>query len=251
MLFNQNDTFIGASLRKYGEYSKDEMDLFAWFIQPGMTVLEGGANIGAHTVGLSQIVGPTGRVFAFEPQRLMFQTLCGNLALNSCVNVHAFQAALGDKAGQLCVPAPAADRATNFGGVSLIGCTQGEVTPVSIIDDLQLADCDFIKLDVEGMEVEALAGASGTVQARRPFIYAENDRRDRSEALLSLLMSWEYRLYWHSPRLFSEDNFNRDPQNIFGRMASLNVFCVPREKGVLVKGLEEITSAQAKMPMQF
>ena len=52
-------------------------------IQPGDVVIEVGANIGPHTVFLAQHVGPQGLVLAFEPQRILFQTLCANLALNS------------------------------------------------------------------------------------------------------------------------------------------------------------------------
>jgi FkbM family methyltransferase len=48
-----------------------------------MTVLEVGANIGVFTVPLARFVHPGGRVIAFEPQRIMYQMLCGNLALNA------------------------------------------------------------------------------------------------------------------------------------------------------------------------
>ncbi|HZK98573.1 MAG TPA: FkbM family methyltransferase [Caulobacteraceae bacterium] len=95
MLYNRNDQYVGASLARYGEFSRGESDLFGQIVRPGATVVEGGANIGVHTVEFSQRVGPGGSVWAFEPQRIVFQTLCANLALNSCVNVRAFQAGLG------------------------------------------------------------------------------------------------------------------------------------------------------------
>ena len=90
MLYNRNDTYIGASLRKYGEFSREETALFQLIVQPGRTVLDIGANIGVHTIDMSRLVGPVpGRCNAFEPQRLVFQVLCANLALNSCANVFA------------------------------------------------------------------------------------------------------------------------------------------------------------------
>jgi hypothetical protein len=87
MLYNRNDVFVGASLRKYGEHSWLEHELVSRVVRPGQLIVEAGANIGAHTVGLSRLVGASGALLAFEPQRVVFQTLCANLALNQCKNV--------------------------------------------------------------------------------------------------------------------------------------------------------------------
>jgi len=198
MLYNRNDRYIGASLRKYGEFSPGESEMFRQIVPAGATVVEGGANIGVHTVELSRLVGPEGRVIAFEPQRIVFQALCANLALNSCVNVHAFQAGIGEAPGEISVPFLPPDQAFNFGALSLIGTTAGEATPVRTIDELALTACHVIKLDIEGMEVEALAGGAQTIAAHRPLLYIENDRQARSEELLTLLMSCNYRLYWRN-----------------------------------------------------
>src|SRR4051812_31054692 len=89
MLYNKHDRYIGESLRKYGEFSAGECELFRQIVRPGDVVVEVGANIGCHPVDLSRLVGPQGLIVAFEPQRLVFQTLCANLALNSCANVSA------------------------------------------------------------------------------------------------------------------------------------------------------------------
>lgn len=67
MLYNVNDAYIGAMLDQYGEFSEDENEIFQQLLRPGMTVVEAGANIGAHTVPIAQRVGPRGRVLAFEP----------------------------------------------------------------------------------------------------------------------------------------------------------------------------------------
>ncbi|TFG83046.1 MAG: FkbM family methyltransferase, partial [Chromatiales bacterium] len=53
-----------------------------------------GANIGTHTLALARLVGQQGLVFAFEPQRIVFQTLCANMALNSLDNVHCINSAV-------------------------------------------------------------------------------------------------------------------------------------------------------------
>jgi FkbM family methyltransferase len=240
MLFNRYDQYIGASLRKYGEWSENELTLFQQLVPSGSVVVEGGANVGAHTVGLSKLVGISGTVHAFEPQRLVFQTLCANLALNGCVNVYAYHAALGARSGAVLVPALPPDRPANFGGVGLQGVATGEPTPLRRIDELDLRACRLIKLDVEGMEAEALQGAAQTVQRLRPLLYVENDRPHLQDDLIRLLHSWSYDAYWHVPPYFSKDNFAGDQENIFGQLASVNVAGFPAELHVSVPGAKKI-----------
>jgi FkbM family methyltransferase len=229
MLYNRNDTYIGASLRKYGEFSGEETALFRLIVQPGRTVLDVGANIGAHTVDLSRLVGPAGVVHAFEPQRLMFQLLCANMALNSRTNVFTHHAAVGAASDTLLVPWLDPDECHNYGGLSLMGSQPGEVVPLVTIDSLGLKDCQFIKLDVEGMEAEALRGAVATIERLRPILYVENDRQARSADLIGLLQQYGYRLYWHLPPLYSANNFRADAENIFGNKVSVNMICIPAE----------------------
>jgi len=229
MLYNRNDTYIGASLRQYGEFSPEEAELFRLIVQPGRTVLDVGANIGAHTVELSRLAGPSGTVHAFEPQRLVFQLLCANVALNSRANVFTHPAAVGAVAGILLVPALDPDQSANYGGVSLMEGGKGEPVPLITIDSLALPDCQFLKLDVEGMETEALRGAAETIERFRPILYVENDRQARSAELIELIQRFRYRLYWHLPPLFSADNFRCESKNIFGRKVSVNMICIPDE----------------------
>ena len=88
--------------------------------------MEIGANIGSHTVPLAQWAGPEGQVFAFEPQRIVFQTLCANVALNNLVNVYCLQQAVGSESGSIIVPNLDYQVENNFGGLTLGSSTQGE-----------------------------------------------------------------------------------------------------------------------------
>jgi FkbM family methyltransferase len=241
MLYNRNDSYVGASLRKYGEFSAGEAELFRQVVEPGMTVLEIGANLGAHTVDLSRLAGASGVVHAFEPQRLAFQLLCANIALNSCSNVFAHQMAVGVAHGTLAVPLLDPNAANNFGGLSLADGQPGEPVPLVTVDEMALPACHFLKLDVEGMEVEALRGAAETISRLRPILYVENDREARSPELISLLQSYRYRLYWHLPPLYHPDNFAMDAENIFGDVVSINLLCLPVESSWVVNGLREVT----------
>ena len=243
MLFNRFDQYVGASLRKYGEFSPGEAALFRQLIGPGAIVVEVGANIGAHTVELSRLVGPAGMVIAFEPQRVVFQTLCANLALNSCANVHAFQLAIGAAPGDILVPHLPPDQPANFGGLSLIGAQEGERVALRTLDELGCGHCELIKLDLEGMEVEALHGGANLIARLRPVLYVENDRQERATELTALLRSWNYRLYTHTPPLYAADNFTGDGENIFGNIVSINLLCLPAESPVVVEGMQEVAAA--------
>ena len=244
MLYNRNDMYVGASLSKYGEFSPGESEIFRAFITPGAVVVEVGANIGAHTVELSRLVAPGGVVIAFEPQRIVFQTLCANVALNGCANVYARQEAVGAAPGEILVPFLPPTQRNNFGGLSLTGATRGEPVPLRTLDSLGVKACRFLKLDCEGMEVEALRGGEAMLRALRPILYVENDRKERSAELIRLLLDWNYQLYWHLPPLFPAQNFNEDSENIFDNIVSINMLGVPAELNLTIKGLRPVEAPQ-------
>jgi FkbM family methyltransferase len=188
MVYPLTDRFVGRSLDRYGEFSQGEADLFQQIVKPGQVVAEIGANIGAHTVALAAMVGPEGRVLALEPQRVLFQMLCANVALGGHANVHAHHAAGGREEGHIHVPGIDYAAEGNFGGVALGGYRKGARVRVARLDDLGLGACHFLKIDVEGMEGEVIAGAEETIGEFRPVLYVENDRREKSASLIEQLL---------------------------------------------------------------
>ncbi|MEM0970928.1 MAG: FkbM family methyltransferase, partial [Verrucomicrobiota bacterium] len=114
ILFNRKDAYIGKSLALYGDFSEGECDVFHQLISSGETLIEVGANIGALTVPLARFVGPKGRVIAFEPQRILYQVLCGNIAQNQLTNVEAYQKGCGAARGQMKVPPLDYTRRNNY-----------------------------------------------------------------------------------------------------------------------------------------
>ena len=246
MLYNKYDIYIGGSLQKYGEFSVSEQNVFSQIVGTGALIVEVGANIGAHTVQLARLAGPDGEVHAFEPQRIVFQALCANLALNQCMNVFARQAAVGANVGTITVPHLDPLVRDNFGGVTLQGATFGESVPLVTLDGLDLPACQFLKVDVEGMEVEVLEGAEQLIETHRPVMYLENDRVERSEELLRIVERLRYRAYWHYPRIFNPENYFGDPENSFGGTGSVNILCVPSESKFQVPGLRQVLSVHEK-----
>ena len=242
MVYNKNDIYVGGSLQKYGEFSVSEQAVFRQVLRDGTLAVEVGANIGAHTVELSRFVGAAGEVHAFEPQRIVFQTLCANLALNQCANVFARQMALGATTGSISVPPVEPSVRGNFGGIAMGQFAGGEPVPVATLDSLDLPACNLIKVDVEGMEIDVLKGSVQTIEMYRPVMYVENDRSEHSEALLTLIADLGYESYWHLAALFSANNFAGDAENIFPNLASINVLCVPKESNLTIQSLKRINS---------
>ena len=230
MMYFPHDQYIGASLEKYGEYNKDETEFLCNAIVEGSFVVEVGANIGTHTVPMAQKVGKKGHLLVFEPQRVLHHMLCGNLAINALWNVTTERVALGSKKGTSLVPLIDYSEPGNFGSVEMSE-TEGEPVALMRLDDYPIPALHFLKIDVEGMELEVLKGATELIKKYRPLIYCENDRPWKKAELLAYLRDvLEYDLYGHFPYLFNKQNYRECPDNIFPNIASSNMACIPRER---------------------
>ena len=235
MLYLPADQYIGQALDRYGEFSEGEAFFFRQLIKPDWTVLDVGANHGAHTIALANAK----TVHAFEPQRILFQILCANVALNALANVYTHQVAVGRTLGVVNVPVLDYTQYANFGALAM-GGTGGEQVPLVTLDSLNL-DCQFIKIDVEGMEGDVIAGAEGIIREHQPVLYLENDRPDKSAALISQLFALDYRLYWHMPYYFNVNNYFGIRENIYGGTISVNMLGVHKSHPQDIK-LREVTS---------
>ena len=119
-MYSRNDAFVGRGLDLYGEWCDFEIQAIRPHVKPGDTVIDVGANIGTHTVAFANMVGPTGTVHAYEPQRRLFHMLSGNVALNALERVYCHQAAVGDSMGEIHLPQlPSPDMNFNFSAVSV------------------------------------------------------------------------------------------------------------------------------------
>lgn len=103
-LYTKNDIYVGRSLDLYGEWSDAEMSVFQALLRPGDVVIEVGAHLGVFTVPLAKMVGPSGRVYALEPQRSLYQLLNANLSLNGITNTYALKLVAGKSSGTTSVP---------------------------------------------------------------------------------------------------------------------------------------------------
>ncbi len=245
MLANVNDAYMGAAIVTYGECNELELAVLMALIQyPGL-IVEVGANMGIHTVPMARALQEKGRkLLAFEPQPVVFQQLCANLALNGLMNVTALPYACGEAPGVVSFPRPDYLKRGNFGGISMATsaptATNASVqVPCLKLDDLlQTERVGLLKIDVEGSELCVLKGCAGMIQRSKPLLYLENDRVERSQELIEWLWASRYNLWWHTPPIFNPQNFFGVAQNIYGKVASFNMLGVPKE-------------VELKIPAQF
>jgi FkbM family methyltransferase len=256
MLVNRNDIYMGVAYVLYGECCQQEIEFLLGLLPASGLVIEVGSNMGVHTVPLALELARQGRtMMAFEPQPVIFQQLCANLALNGLTNVTAKQNAVGATAGEVSFAVPNYRATGNFGGTSMAsaevleavgvgaGATQRVacVTLDSVVPESE--SVTLMKIDVEGFELAVLEGAAATIERSRPLLYVENDRAAGSKALIQWLLDHGYRLWWHLPLLFNSANMKGVAQNIYPGVVSINMLCVPVGRECPVGGLQEILEA--------
>lgn len=174
----------------------------------GVVAIDCGANIGVHTIEWAQLMHGWGEVIAFEAQERVFYALAGNITLNNCFNARAIWAAVGEERGTINVPAPDYFTPSSFGSLEIRQTERTEfigqvidysaektsLTRMMPIDDLALPRLDFIKIDIEGMEMEALRGARATIEAHRPQMMIERIKTDEGE-LRGFLEGFGYEIF--------------------------------------------------------
>ena len=152
------DRLVFLALHRAGLLGADEAQLLRKLVEKGMHVVDIGANIGLYTLLLAQLAGNAGHVFAFEPEPNLFSMLCDNCASNGALNVTPFQCAASDANGRAMF-----QRSTFNSGDNRLGESTSDVKPIEVevarLDDLlPVRTVQFIKLDVQGHELEALRG---------------------------------------------------------------------------------------------
>jgi FkbM family methyltransferase len=228
-----DDSVIGASLARYGEWAEQELHLMHQLVRPGDTVIDAGANVGCHTLALARFVGSEGRVIAIEAQPAMFDLLATNVTLNCATWVRCVFALADRASGTTSFALDLAAPAGNYGAVSFADGQRrhaaGGRLPVAVLalDDLCLDRCALLKIDVEGMELDVLQGAQRLLADCAPYLYFEQAADRHRAQIFALLRGLGYQLYWHVANPFNRANYNGAHINMFGGACEINVLAVP------------------------
>jgi FkbM family methyltransferase len=160
----------------YGSWEPEVVEALEQHVRPGITVLDIGAQSGYFSLLLSKLVGPRGKVIAFEPLPANFRALEENVRLNSLENVTIREEAVGERSGETRFEFPRQEP-TLIAGPLLAGDTQDVLTVKGIsLDDVFFANAapvQFIKMDVEGAEIEVLRGARQLLELAHPDMLIE------------------------------------------------------------------------------
>jgi len=241
--YYKDDLVVGRSLELYGEWAERELDCLGEYIRNGDTIIDVGANIGAHSVYFSKKVGKDGVVHAFEPQRRAFHLLNMNAALNACENLITYQEAVCNSIGTVAGDKVGGDRSESIGKTSLPH-NGGDVIQTRTIDDLQLEKLKLIKIAVKGMGCDVILGAANTINRCHPILFLNNEIEERSHSLLEALLRFNYRLYWHFSSYFNDANFFGNALNCFqnARQLEINIVALPATISVSPSNLEPVIS---------
>ena len=230
-LYFRHDTAVGAVLDRHGEFGEAAHVLLLPLLEPGGCVLDVGANIGTSAVAFARAVGPTGKVFAFEPQPAVYNVLCANLALNGLRNVTPYPYAVGRQQGVAYLPPVDYAEPGNYGAVSLAGGETPEEVGIVPLDGLGFPPVTLLKVDVEGGENDVVQGALGLIDRERPLFYVEFNDSPANRMMLAALMGQGYRLYWHPVPFVGQGNFFGAADTEFQRF-DVNILGVPAGAGV-------------------
>lgn len=212
--------YFTTLLEKFQDYELPFREIAQKILKEGDFALDVGANLGYHTITMANLVGNTGTVVAIEPQRIVFQQLCGNISLAGLDNVQCHNIAVGNEIATVFL-----ERAnyyhvgkwpnvTNIGNISLTGYPDsGEKVQQLMLDNFRFEKLKLIKMDIQGSEFFALEGAMKNINEHLPYIFIEIEENQlrkfslTSHQLIEFIKSAGYDLY----RIHTfADNFTTD-----------------------------------------
>lgn len=201
---------VDLSIYLLGGFEPRTLRRYNGLIADGFVVLDIGANVGAHTLPLAQLVGPSGKVIAFEPTKYAFDKLLNNVRLNPhlssriMANQSMLVRSIKDELPSAIYSSWPLEKASDLHADhrGRLKSTKGAdaQTLDKYVERGDVDRLDFIKLDVDGHEHEVIQGARATLEKFRPAIvlelapYVYSGRSDEFDGLLELLWGMGYLL---------------------------------------------------------
>lgn len=182
VVLNPNDPVVSGALT-FGVYEKPESHFFRAVCQPGMNVLDIGANVGYYTALAIKASQGQGRIVALEPDPENFRLLEATVAANRASNVTCINGAAADHPGEMTLFTSSENRGDNRLYESKLSNGSVRVKTYTIdglMDQLGMPSLDFVKIDVQGFEGRVFDGMRETLK--------------RSPALTVLTEFWPFGL---------------------------------------------------------
>lgn len=176
-----------------GAYELETQVALARLLRPGGVVFDIGANAGFFSLLAARLVRENGFVLAVDPISENVNSISEQLRLNGFRNAEVLQSAVGSSSGRTSFSFNPRQTALGHIGEAVAGQTTIEV-PLATLDELACSrrPPDLVKIDVEGAEVDVLAGAAETIRRGTTFLI-EIHGRDKGQAVADLLAPYPYR----------------------------------------------------------
>lgn len=176
--------------RKSFKTSEIEYSLLDQWIKPGDWVLDIGANVGHYSLRLSELVGKSGRVLAFEPVPSTVDLLASNISRATYQNLSIFNVAVSNKTDLVGIVVPEdspGSKSSNYYRAHISNdSTALNILSISI-DSLNIShSIKFAKIDVEGHEIYVLKGMENLIKRDFPILLVEGDSSEVNSYLASL-----------------------------------------------------------------
>jgi len=226
---------IERAVYLFGVFEHLTLRALTRLLPPGGTFVDGGAHVGYFTLRAARLVGESGSVLAFEPDERNRARLEANVRLNGLANVRVLPYALLDRDGVVSFAAAAGDN-TGVGRIVDEGTAAVQVPAVRLDDALEearIARVDAIKLDVEGAEAAALAGAAETLRRHRPAVLFEVNEVTRENGVftapaIDVLRAHGYAIHAIAENGLVELDPKVDPRPYAERWHALNLVALHR-----------------------
>lgn len=177
----KNDCGVTDIARRGGIYEHYIFDYIRNNIDiKGKNIIDAGANFGFHSLEFADLVGENGKVHSFEPQRLVYYQLCGNVLLNGHDNIFTYNIALSNESATLKMENLQyhSENTINIGNAHLNAYTDIAFNYVDVrpLDIFKFDNVAVLKIDVQGYEPNVLDGAINTIQRNMPIIFIEVEK---------------------------------------------------------------------------
>ena len=223
---------IGDAFLQYGEWAENEIGFLQQFVSEGDTVIDGGANIGSHTLAFARQVGATGRIVSIEASAEVAHLLRANVEANHLDHVTVLNVALGSDT-EVYVPRINPGARFNVGSLQIAerAAFQNYVKTTTL-DGLDVDQVALVKLDLEGSELVALRSATELLRRAQPAVFCEFNLLDEGIRLIQFMEEQGYKSYFVSAAAFNPVNFNGSDVNMFGVAREAGLLFLWRERPV-------------------
>lgn len=221
---------LGALMRD-GFVEPTEYRTLKKIIMTGNHVIDIGANFGWYSTLFSRWVGDEGKVYSFEPLPDVFCELNNNIELNNLKNIETFPFAISDEEGSAVISFPVS-LGSEYASIATTKIAEREYEAVcevtrldKLVEDIGIAQVDFIKIDVEGNEINVLKGAEQTLLKYKPSLMIEvyEDQLERFNTSPSGIAGFLYKLGYSIYIPVNGELMEADISDLCG---SRNVFCI-------------------------